>query len=209
MSWGKKTVPSASGAFEVPPAGSHGAALVAIIDLGTHREAFKGEAEKDVHQVYLVWELTGCPMTGSNFNHVIGRKYTFSLHEKSGLRKMIKSWRNKDLGVGEQFDVLSMLGKKCMVSVSHTESGEKVYANLDGVSAVPSGMPVADPKRKPVAREVTSADPVPDWLPRIYGEPVEEVVKRAREVRPAGPGYAEPATVGANAAGGDDDQIPF
>jgi hypothetical protein len=207
MSWGKKTVPSASAGFETPPAGSHGAVLVAIIDLGTHAESFKGEAEKDTHSVYMVWELTGCQMTGSAHNHLIGRKYTFSLHEKSGLRKMIKSWRNKDLGVGEDFDVLAMLGRKCMVSVSHTENGEKVYANLDGVSAVPAGMPVNDAKRKPVARQVASSDPVPDWLPFIYGEKVEEIVKRAKEVRPAG-APAQPPTH-APAAMIAEEAIPF
>ena len=178
-------MPSPQASFETPPAGSHGAVLVAIIDLGTQRESFQGGPERDQHQIYLVWELTGCKMTGSEHTHLIGRRYTFSLAEKAALRRLVKSWRGRDVSSGEDFDVLAMLGKKCLLSISHNESGDKVYANLEGVFAPEPGRQVPDPKRKPVARQVTSAEPVPDWLPYIYGEPVLEVIKRAKELLPA------------------------
>lgn len=201
MSWSKKSVPSAIESFETPPAGSHGACLVAIIDLGTQKDTYQG-TETERPQVYLCWELTSCPMSGTTNNHLIGRKYTFSLNEKAALRKLVKSWRGKDLAIGEEFDILAMLGKSCMLSISRKEVGDKSYAQLDGVSAVPAGMKVDRPKRKPVSRHILDAAPPPDWLPYIYGEKIEEVLGRARELRNS----PQAAAVGEEA---EDEDIAF
>ncbi len=214
MSWTKKSVPQPSESFEVPPAGSHGAILVAIIDLGTQREDYQG-TESEKHQVYLCWELTGCPMSGTTNNHLIGRKYTFSLQEKAALRQLIKSWRGKDLTTGEEYDILKLLGQKCLLSVSHKENGEKVYAQLGGISMVPAGMVVQPAKRKPVARHILETTPAPDWLPFIYGEKIEEVLARAKELKELKkPHAANGATSGLDAFDAaipapPDSEIPF
>jgi predicted RecA/RadA family phage recombinase len=201
MTWTMKT-PAPGGAFEVPPAGLKAGVLVGLIDLGTHDDEFTDPKTnetrtKAVRKVFLVWELTGCKMSGTGNNHTIGRAYTWSLNEKAALRKVVKAWRGKDLREGEDFDILSMLGKAFALTLTHKESGEKVYVNLDGVGALPEEMIAGIAKRKPFARPLDSAEPLPDWLPRIYGEKVEDFLNRSKEM------YAKRQTASVNAQAED------
>lgn len=182
---GKAPKKSDGGDFHVPPAGSHPAILVAMIDLGTQKESYQGE-EREVRQVFLVWELTAEQMPGSTFNHVLGKVYTLSFHEKAGLRKLAEKWRGKAYNAEDEIDYGAMVGKPCLLTVEHKQSkdGERTYANLAGVSPVPKGLAVPPAKRPQTAWEIAggSLERLPDWLPRIYGEPVADVVRRAPEL---------------------------
>ena len=86
---------SGNTSFEQPPTGSHVGRCISIIDLGTQRTTYEGEAQIK-HQVILRWELSNELMESGE--HVgkpftVSRFYTASLHEKSGLRKDLASWR--------------------------------------------------------------------------------------------------------------------
>lgn len=183
MSWATTTA-SSDQKFEKPPIGPHPAILVAIIDLGHQEEEDFEEKGKfrDVHKIYLVWELTACPMTGTTNNHLMGRQYTMSLNENAALRKMIAAWRGRDLAEGEEFDPLKMLGTKCMLSLSRNK---KDYPVLDNVSAVHSAIPVPPAKRPLTSRAIAETTPIPDWLPYLFGESIESKISRAKEMRRA------------------------
>lgn len=176
-------------ATEVPSAEPHGAALVAMVDLGTHREIFKNEGKPDragdVRKLLLVWELTDAPMSGmKDTNHVLAKQYTLSLGQKAALRKLIDTWRGKKLGDDEDFDLKKLLGAKCMINVSHGESSKgNTYANIESIGPVPKGLKVADPRRTPFAWEFGSDQPCPplEWVPWIYGEKVEDIMGRSHE----------------------------
>jgi len=81
-------------------------------------------------------ETVNLPMT-------IHSKYTASMNEKATLRKQIESWRGKKFSDEEaaDFDVASIAGKACMLSVQEVDKGEKVYSTISGISALPKGMP--------------------------------------------------------------------
>jgi hypothetical protein len=198
-------VSNKGGEFETPPEGNQPATCVALIDLGTQRTDYNGEVrwQRQVNgevrwqrQVYLVWELAHEVMAGTkDSRHLIGRNYTFSLGKKALLRSVVEGWRGKDLAEDSDFDLANVLGKPCLVNVIHKKANSgNTYAKVEGVKAVPKGMTVPRPQRKPFARLLDSADAVPDWVPYLIGRPVAEVIadcqERAgngKEAPPAGP----------------------
>jgi hypothetical protein len=118
-----------------------------VIDLGTQRTTYNGET-REKHQVMLGWELydeecvmktgpkAGMPMSAHS-------TYTWSMHEKSGLRKMLESWRGSkfvesDFG-DDGFDMKKLLAVPCMIQIIHNDKG---YANVGSVTKPPKGLAI-------------------------------------------------------------------
>lgn len=175
---------------EVPSAETHDARVVALVDLGTHSESYKGEEAKDRHSVLVVYELDEEVEGFKGRNHVVGVRYTLSFHEKSTLRKIVESITND----GQKFtdnadvDLTKLLGQPCTVQISHTtkttDKGERVYANVGVISAVArkKHQGFFQATRKPFLWSIGD-DPaaLPDWLPRVYGEKVADLIHRSKE----------------------------
>ena len=122
--------------FEQPPTGSHAARCISIIDLGTQRSTYEGEVQIK-HQVIVRWELANELLTIGDFAgkpFTVSKFYTASLHEKAGLRKDLASWRGRDFTAEELkgFDMKSILGKPCMLSVGLSEKGKAKVLELNG-----------------------------------------------------------------------------
>lgn len=137
------------GDYELPPEGNQAARCVALVDIGTQRSEYQGKASWR-RRLVLVWELAdaaGKPLVCKDF--------TMSLHENAALRAWVDSWRGKPLHDGEDFDLASLLGRACYVTISHktTKGGKGVYA-VDGVTAPPrvkgKEVEVEEPSRQPV-----------------------------------------------------------
>ncbi len=209
---GKATSSSGSGDsnFEIPPDGNHPAVLVAMIDLGTQREQkFEGTGERDVHQLYLVWELTAEKRSADDDNHLIGNKFNLSYHEKGSLRLLAEKLRGKTYKEEEEIDYGGMVGSKCLVTIEHkTSKKDKVYAKFAGASRPVKGMVIPPPKRTPIMWELGESDlaDLPDWLPYIFGEKPRDVIDRAAEWKEM-PDEATDQAVAAEAMGGE--EIPF
>jgi hypothetical protein len=130
--------------FKPVPAGTWPAVCFRVVDLGTQETTFQGE-RKEQHKVMLSFEIhdeecrmdDGKPMT-------IHQRYTWSMHEKSTLRKHLEAWRAKpflDSDIGEGgFDIRKILGVPCMVSIIHNTTNDKVYANISSIAKLPKGM---------------------------------------------------------------------
>jgi len=126
------------------PAGTHVARCYQIIHIGTIVDTYQGE-EKLVNKVRLVFEL---PLETADFGKgeqpfSIGRDFTLSMHEKSGLRAFVQSWLGKAMSDAEanRFDIGTLLGKEAMVSVMHrTANTGRTYADLKGASPLAKGM---------------------------------------------------------------------
>ena len=185
--------------FEVAPAGSHSAVLVALIDLGTHRDTFKDkktdkESTADYRKVLFCWELTGCKMTGYNDrNFIMVKDYRVTFTEKAGLRKMIEGWAGKAFQEGQEFDITKLLGKSFQLTLIHDHpksNPDRTYAQISGIGPVPKGLAVAKPSITPFARDLDAPGELPDWTPYLYGEPVKDVIARSLERR----GAAAPAS---------------
>lgn len=180
---------SSNQAFEIPPAGSHPAVLVGLIDLGTHQRTFQGQDQGEAAQLYLVWELTAEPCPGTNRNHVLGRQFTRSLNKKAKLRQFIESWSGRQLNDGDEFDYEKMLGKSCLLNVIHKQSGDYTNANIDSIGRVPKGMTVPSAKIEPYMWYVGCGKPLPElpWLPPIYGQSVKQMIEASKEYKSGTP----------------------
>lgn len=183
-----------------PPAGTHVARCISVIDLGTQPTPFG-----DAHKISVTWEL---PNEQAVFSQekgeqpfVIAKDYTLSLYEKANLRHDLESWRGRQFTDTELkgFDVAKLIGVPAMLSVVHktTQKG-KTYANVAGVSAMPKGM-VCPPQINPSVEysirdgENDVFDSLPEWL--------QKKIKSAQEWNGNG--------AGSQAIDEDLDEIPF
>jgi hypothetical protein len=135
---------------EIVPSGTHIAVCYSMIHIGNVEWEYQGEY-KVSNKVRMSFELSNelrdyggeqkQPM-------VISKEYTLSLHEKSNLRKDLESWRGSAFNSDDlkNFDITSLLGKSCMVSIIHKKSNSGVeYANIGNVSSLTKG--VESPKQ--------------------------------------------------------------
>jgi hypothetical protein len=186
------------GDFEPCPAGTHPGALVALIDLGSHFASFKGQPERKVRKLALVLEFEAEGRDGTDKRFHIAAEYAMGyaddgglvMGKRSHLRKIMEAWAGKAYADGEVPDFTRALGRPCLVSVIHEEVGERSYARLSAVNKPPKGMALDfKPSRTPFSFLADSQDEAPgakdddktEWLPRIFGERIRDVVSRCLE----------------------------
>lgn len=172
------------GDFKLLPPGIHAAVCDQVISLGLQRSAWSGK-EKVMPKVYLRFEVPQERLEYEKDGHKverpmsIGVTLTNSLSEKATLRKFLESWRGREFTKAEleNFDLMQVLGKPCMLTVEHNETPDKTYANIKSLSRffpemVVAGQRVSVPVPKP-EMELLAFDPVyepgaydklPDWL---------------------------------------------
>ncbi len=182
------TMPANDGVeFELCPQGNHLAVCSHVIDLGTQKSTYEGK-EKLQHKIWIGWETPG-ELREDGTRFLIGKRYTFSSHEKAILRKDLESWRNKrfvdsDFGPGG-FEITNILGAACLLSVVHS-AGEKVYANITGVGSLPKGTerpelvgPKVHLSLDPDEFSVTVFDALPEWMQKtIAASPEYQEIAR-------------------------------
>jgi len=174
--------------FQIPDAGNHVAICNAVVDLGV--QPGSGMYPDPKHQVYLRFELPTETVTYTKDGKEIsgpmsvGRTFTASMHEKSNLRKFIESWFGKAFPsdeAAEEFDHSKLLGKFCLLNVTHTDKGNKTYANIANATPIPRGMK-ADytVANKPLLFDLDNADPdVYDALPKWLQTKIDERIREA------------------------------
>lgn len=133
---------------ELIPAGNYIARCYQMIEIGTVTEFVMGK-QTILKKVRIGWEL---PTELKVFNTekgeqplAISKEYTLSMHEKSNLRKDLKSWRGKDFTEDEakSFDITKLIGVACMLNIIHrpgVQDPTKVYEQIAGITAIPKGM---------------------------------------------------------------------
>lgn len=132
--------------FTPAPAGLHRAVCVAYIDLGTQEGEWQGEVTRKP-KVMFVWELPDEPIIvdGVSKPQTVHLRLTNSLHEKSGMRHHLESWRGRAFTDEERggFDLDNILGKACQVNVIHEadkNDKRKVWAKVTAVLPLSKGM---------------------------------------------------------------------
>lgn len=151
-----KFAAKATADFEIVPSGNYVGICNAVIDLGT--QPGSGMYPQSRQQVYIRFELpterikyqkNGKDMEGPMS---MGTTLTASMSEKANLRKLIESWFGKKFPSDEaaaDFDVKQLLGKRCLLNVTHTEKGQKVYANIGTATPLPRGMVSEEKQHNP------------------------------------------------------------
>jgi hypothetical protein len=180
--------------YEPVPAGNHVAICNAIVDLGLQPGSAIYPDPKP--QIWIRFEL---PTERVKYNKegveqegpmTIHRKFTASMSEKANLRKFIESWFGKKFpndDLASDFDVEKLLGKKCLLNVTHAEKGTKLYANIANATPIPKGMNADYPQVNPSLyfEIATSSDAdfakLPDWIKEKITNRLREEPKKARE----------------------------
>jgi hypothetical protein len=183
--------------FELPPAGGAiEGEVVALIDLGTQRSNFQreeGAAPRWWRQVFIVWELPTKRKADPEYNHVIGKVFTFSTHEKSALGQLLRQlgYRFDDRST---FDFTQLIGQKHQLTIEHRASsaspdGSRKYARVTNVSPLhPTVVAAMPPAKHPkiiydLDTDLTGTPEtrLPCWLPFVFGQPAAAVVKLSQE----------------------------
>jgi len=168
---------------ELVPAGNHAARLYEIIYIGEIETPYKDNEgnNKWQNKVRLTWEL---PNEMREFEKdgettkkpmVISREVTFSLYKSEKQTAVLRTIANALVGTAlkdeeaEAFDIDDLLGKDCMVEVSHEEYEGSKYAKPVGFGSIPAGLTVPEQINKSNivnVREVTpeEVDALPEFI---------------------------------------------
>lgn len=133
--------------FEPIEAGTYAARCISMIEIGTITEYFQNE-EKRQKKVRITWELPTELKVFKEENgpqpYVVSKEFTLSMHEKATLRHYLEGWRGQAFTEQEAraFDIEALLGKPCMLSITHkvSQKNGKTYADISGVSKLMKGM---------------------------------------------------------------------
>lgn len=179
--------PKSGGDFDPVPAGTHLAVCWRVVDLGTQQTTFEGKT-KEARKVLLSWELPDetYEHEGVTRPMTISQRYTFSMHEKSALRRDLEAWRGRkfmddDFEGPNRFNIKKLLGVGCFLSIVHNEKSDKTYANISSVSKLPKNT-TAPESVNPIT--YFSMQFVEDYDPAAFGafpEWLQEVIRKSPE----------------------------
>lgn len=201
------------GDFSPPPAGLFPAICYRLVDLGTQQTTWKGQP-KQQHKIMLSWEITdpdermddGRPWT-------ISQRYTWSMSEKSNLRKDLESWRGKpfveeDFGP-DGFNTKNLIGAPCMLSIVHETKEGKTYANISAITRLPKQMTAGELTNETLYFSLDEYDAA--TLGKL-SDTLQATIKSSPEYRALGNGSADSGYHAPDGDPGwtpDDRDIPF
>lgn len=140
---------------ELVPEGNHVATLYSLVYIGTVETPYFNDdgSKKEQYKVRLTFEL---PHELREFERdgetkelpmVISKECTFSMYKGSHTAQL-RTIAHALIGTAlkdeeaEAFDIDDLLGRSCMVEVSHEEYEGKKYAKAVGFGSIPKGMDV-------------------------------------------------------------------
>ena len=138
------------------PAGSHTATLIALVDCGLqYSERFDNESER----LWVQFELPHERMDDDR-PYTIGAIMANSLNEKAGFRKVAEALLGRALKSNELggLDLAPLLGKSCLISITHKETDGKTRAKIDSAMPLPKGTKVGAPHNPLVAYDLDDPD---------------------------------------------------
>lgn len=117
--------------YPLAPDGLLDAVLVDVVDLGELDTPWGAK-----HKLSLVFELEDTDSEGKHY--IVTKRYTWSLNEKSNLRKDLERWRGSKFTKDELesgIDMEAFIGLNATLFISHNESEEhgKTFANIETI----------------------------------------------------------------------------
>lgn len=191
------------GDFVPAPEGTHVARCVQVIDLGTQTSSYykndDGSPQKS-KKVLIGWEIPG-ELNDKGEPFLVWHRYTQSLHEKANLRIHLQSWRGRKFTDDELkgFLLSNILDKPCLLNIVHNDSGDKTFANVSAVMALPKGQECPDRVHKLIDFDINNFD---RDLFEEFSDNLKKTINNSDERK--GIEYAEPPPPEEN-----DDEVPF
>lgn len=140
-------IASDNGGTSIPKleGGVYTAVSTAIIDLGLQTSEKFGSTQR---KFMMIWSILGeeIDINGEKQLRTISKEYSFSLNEKSTLRKDLQAWRGKAFTEDElrSFDILNILNKPCQLQIILEEKNGKQYNNIASIMALPKGTKIEE-----------------------------------------------------------------
>ena len=174
-------------------AGMHHAICYGLIDLGTH---FDEMYKKTNHKAMVQWEIPSLRLELTKDNEtvnvprIISKRYTISLHEKSGLRKDLESWRGRAFTADELrgFDLNNLLGVNCNLNIVHQTRDGKTHANISSIVPLMKVQEILKPESPVTTFCIVDGDDIPANLsPKVveYIQQSEEWQNREAQAQAA------------------------
>lgn len=135
-------IASDNGGSNIPKleGGVYTAISSAMIDLGFQTSE---KFQKTQRKFMMIWNVTGeeVEVNGEKLPRTITKEYSYSLNEKSTLRKDLQAWRGKVFTDEELqgFNLLNVLNKACQLQIILEEKNGKQYNNIASIMALPKG----------------------------------------------------------------------
>lgn len=137
---GGQTIPKLEG-------GVYTAISSAIIDLGLQTSE---KFQKTQRKFMTIWNIKDeeVEVNGEKLPRTITKEYSFSLNEKSLLRKDLQAWRGKMFTDEELhgFNLLNILNKPCQLQIILEEKNGKQFNNIVSIMSLPKGTTVENLK---------------------------------------------------------------
>lgn len=150
-----------SGERDYPVAAPHLARVVGITDLG-HQPGYeyRGNKIESSWKIEITYELVNSLMKDGR-PHWVSEDIKSNNYEKNGkMSNLMARIRaidpNNDSRDGD--DLLQLLGKPCMVTVTHNEEGFPKIKGQGAVSGVPLGMDIKELYNEPFAFDMDNPD---------------------------------------------------
>jgi hypothetical protein len=133
----KPLIAKATGGNDFAPAsaGPHAAICIDVVARGLQQTTF-GMKDK----IWVIWAIDEDMEDGQP--QIVLQQYTNSLHEKSQLGIHLSGWRGRQFNDAERagFDLEKVVGKKCLLNITHNTKGERTYANVSSIMPLPKAM---------------------------------------------------------------------
>lgn len=153
--------------FAPIPADSYPMRCFAVVNAGTHEKTFKNESKK-VKLLYLLFEIPEHKREDGSPS-IIARDFTFSMSEKSNLRKAINQWTGKTLSddEAENFDFDTLVGQPIMGTI--TLSKDEKWSNLTSIVKLPKSMSISTQHYPSIVFDIDQPvvamfEKLPKWL---------------------------------------------
>lgn len=115
----------------------------AIVDLGLQNNEKFNKTQRKFMMIWTILNET-IEVNGEQLPRQLSKEYSFSLHEKSTLRKDLQAWRGKAFTEEELrgFDILNVINVPCQLQILLEERNGKTYNNIASIMALPKGTQV-------------------------------------------------------------------
>lgn len=135
-------IASDNGGTSIPKleGGVYTAISSAIIDLGIQTSEKFGTTQR---RFMMIWNILNeeVEINGEKYPRTMTKEYSFSLNEKSTLRKDLQAWRGQTFSEEELkgFNILNILNKACQLQILLEEKNGKQNNNIASIMALPKG----------------------------------------------------------------------
>lgn len=211
-----------NGGVEIPKldAGVYTAYSSMIVDLGVQRS---DKFNKDTRKFRIIWTIMNeeVEINGEKFPRTMSKEYSFSIGEKSTLRKDLQAWRGQPFTAEELggFNLNNILNKACQLQIIVEEKNGNTYNNIAGIMALPKGTTV----EVPLTGKIFDTENSETWetykeLPKFMQEKIKQSVNRLPELDEFISSYEKTreqqesqsdASVNDNILPSTDDDLPF